>query len=151
MRFQSSTTFGINIPLLVTDAHGHLMLSHELNNIVLINDLQQLLDDTDGDIAQSSFTGGKILLGGSYCDTIKGRDNNDVIHGEKWLSVRLPVIDANNNEIAIANSMTDLQAQMFWGAISPSRIRIVCENLPTTSDVIDIDIVVFSGILLRVC
>ncbi|SDY45461.1 peroxidase family protein [Nitrosomonas sp. Nm33] len=122
-----------------------LMIGHELNNIGLISGLQQLLDDAHRGVKQTSFTGGNILLGGGGSDIIEGRGGNDIIHGDKWLNVRLSVVDANNNEIQSTNSMTELQSQMFSGEINPSQIRIVREILPTTPGVNDIDTVVFSG------
>ncbi|HET6530911.1 MAG TPA: peroxidase family protein [Actinoplanes sp.] len=104
------------------------MVGHELDaaGIARINGLSAHVNGA------TSFTGGDILLGGSGSDTIEGRAGNDVIDGDAWLNVRLSVrTDPNDpaTEIRSANSMQELQADVFAGTINPGNIVIVREIL----------------------
>ncbi|WP_203791644.1 peroxidase family protein, partial [Paractinoplanes rishiriensis] len=117
------------------------MIGHELDaaGIARINGLNAQLNGA------ASFTGGDILLGGSGSDTFEGRLGNDVIDGDSWLNVRLSVrTDPANpaTEIRSANSMQELQADIFAGTINPGNIVIVREIVAGSGG---IDTAVFSG------
>ena len=70
---------------------------------------------------------GNILLGGAGDDTIEGRLGDDIIDGDRYLTVRLSVRDAAGHEIRSARSMTELQADVFAGKINPKDIVAVRE------------------------
>ncbi|MEV4642363.1 peroxidase family protein [Actinoplanes sp. NPDC049548] len=76
---------------------------------------------------------GNILLGGAGNDTIEGRGGNDIIDGDRYLSVRLSVRDADGKEIRSARSMAELQADVFAGKINPGNIFLVREILTAPS------------------
>lgn len=50
--------------------------------------------------------GSDILLGGGGSDEIRGMAGNDIIDGDKWLSVRIAIVDENGNEFATASRLT---------------------------------------------
>ena len=93
----------------------------------------------------TQFTGGNIILGGDGSDIIEGRGGNDLIDGDRWLNVRLRVVDGDGNQIATANSMAGIQAAVFAGTYNPGQIRIVREILTPTNVASDVDTAVFSG------
>ncbi|GAB1693560.1 peroxidase family protein [Krasilnikovia sp. M28-CT-15] len=70
---------------------------------------------------------GNILLGGPGSDTIEGRGGDDIIDGDRYLTVRLSVRDADGKEIRTANSMAELQADVFAGKLNPKDIVTVRE------------------------
>ena len=110
---------------------------------------------------------GNILLGGAGSDLIEGRGGNDIIDGDRYLSVRLSVRDANNpaNEIGSASiegpgqsAMTSqylrdgagnltgptLQQDVFAGKVNPGNIVAMREVLTPAGDT-GIDTALFSG------
>jgi Ca2+-binding RTX toxin-like protein len=97
----------------------------------------------DCDLHGSVWGAGNILLGGPGNDTIDGRGGNDIIDGDRYLTVRLSVRDADGHEIRSARSMTELQADVFASKINPKDIVIVREIL--TSPTADTDTAVFAG------
>ncbi|MGH3588785.1 MAG: fibronectin type III domain-containing protein, partial [Pseudonocardia sp.] len=93
-----------------------------------------------------SFSAGNIILGGGGSDIIEGRGGDDVIDGDKWLNVRLSVrTDPSNpaTETRTANSMSELQGDVFAGALDPGNIVIVREILSGGSGA-DVDTAMFS-------
>ncbi|HCO54869.1 MAG TPA: heme peroxidase [Pelagibacterium sp.] len=50
--------------------------------------------------------GSDILLGGGGSDEIRGMAGNDIIDGDKWLSVRIAISDENGVEFATASRLT---------------------------------------------
>ncbi|HEX8345127.1 MAG TPA: peroxidase family protein [Actinoplanes sp.] len=102
------------------------MVGHELDaaGIARISGLSAQVNGA------ASFTGGDILLGGSGSDIIEGRAGNDVVDGDAWLNVRLSVrTDPADpaTETRSANSMQELQADVFAGTVNPGNIVIVRE------------------------
>ncbi|MDV8146954.1 peroxidase family protein [Arthrobacter sp. B10-11] len=102
---------------------------------------------------------GNILLGGGGSDLIEGRGADDIIDGDKYLSVRLSVrTDANDpaTEVGSAAGMTtqylrdgagnltgpSLQEAVFAGTVNPGNIVAVREILAGTGGT---DTAVFSG------
>ncbi|MHA7298977.1 peroxidase family protein [Pseudarthrobacter sp. MDT3-1] len=102
---------------------------------------------------------GNILLGGGGSDLIEGRGADDIIDGDRYLSVRLSVrTDANNrlSEVGSAAGMTTqylrdgdgnltgatLQEAVFAGTVNPGNIVAVREILEGTGGT---DTAVFSG------
>ena len=63
--------------------------------------------------------GSDILLGGGGSDEIRGMAGNDIIDGDKWLSVRIGINDASGNEFATASRLTgqvfDLDGNLLFG------------------------------------
>jgi len=107
-----------------TDAAA-LAGDHELTRPELVSGLKELIGGA------TRFTGGNILIGGDGSDLIEGRGGNDLIDGDAWLNVQISVRDAANadNEIKRADSMKELQADVFAGEIKPSQLRVVREIL----------------------
>jgi len=84
---------------------------------------------------------GNILLGGAGSDVIEGRGGDDIIDGDKALTVRISVRDPANpaTEIGSADLMehqyqrdasgaltgATLQAAVFDGTVDPENLRIV--------------------------
>ncbi|WP_417584377.1 peroxidase family protein [Pelagibacterium sp.] len=62
--------------------------------------------------------GSDILLGGGGSDEIRGMAGNDIIDGDKWLSVRIGIVDENGVEFATASRLTskvyDLDGTMLF-------------------------------------
>ncbi len=108
---------------------------------------------------------GNILLGGSGSDLIEGRGGNDIIDGDRYLSVRLSVRDPNNQALEIGSASVEgpgqsamtsqylhtaggaltgptLQQAVFAGTVNPRSIVAVREILPGTGG---IDTALFSG------
>ncbi len=94
----------------------------------------------------SGFAAGNIILGGGGSDLMEGRGGDDVIDGDRYLNVRLAVVDANGVQVQTAESMSQLRAAALAGTLDPGRIRIVREVLPTTPTVNDLDTAVFSDV-----
>jgi Ca2+-binding RTX toxin-like protein len=120
--------WNLNDTLRGSDNDAAAMVGHELNaaGVARINGLGAQLGGA------TSFTGGDILLGGSGSDTIEGRAGNDVIDGDTWLNVRLSVRTNPADpatETRSANTMQELQADVFAGTINPGNIVIVREIL----------------------
>ncbi|GIE27419.1 hypothetical protein Ait01nite_004640 [Actinoplanes italicus] len=87
---------------------------------------------------------GNILLGGAGDDLLQGRGGNDIIDGDRYLSVRLSVRAADGTEIRSARSLTELYADVFAGRINPKSIFAVREIVSANS-VADRDTALFSG------
>ncbi|WP_454697992.1 peroxidase family protein [Arthrobacter humicola] len=117
-------------------------LTNELDaaGIARITGLAELLP-----AGATTFGAGNIIIGGSGSDQIWGNGADDIIDGDKWLNVRLSVLDAPDGaEIRTVTSLTELQAGIMAGAIDPGNVRIVREILSGPGDA-DIDTAVFSG------
>ena len=101
------------------------MVGHELrgNKLDQVAGLRALLGSTaTGN--QIAFNSGNILLGGSGSDTLEGRGGDDFIDGDAWYDVYL------QTGTRTADSMMELQADVFNGSIDPSTIEIVREIVP---------------------
>lgn len=88
---------------------------------------------------------GNILLGGSGNDQLEGRGANDILDGDRYLSVRISVragIDANGNATGAEIGSTDLmehafqvgnpmtlQQAVFARIVNPGQLVIVRELL----------------------
>ncbi len=78
----------------------------------------------------TSYDGGNIILGGGGSDVLEGRGGDDILDGDKWLDVRLSVrTDPTDpeTETRSADSMNELEADVFAGNIDPGNIVIVKE------------------------
>ncbi len=106
------------------------------------------------------FDAGNILLGGNGSDVITGGGGNDVIDGDKYLKVRIAIVDANGTEIGTADRMQGivtsadatlngkaLDELVFTRKVNPGDLRIVREILNSTTEdnTVDYDTAVFSG------
>ena len=92
----------------------------------------------------AGFGAGNIIIGGSGSDEIWGNGADDIIDGDKWLNVRLSVVDGQGGETRTVTTLADLQADIMAGRIDPGNVRIVREILsgPGANDV---DTAAFSG------
>jgi Ca2+-binding RTX toxin-like protein len=106
---------------------------------------------------------GNIILGGGGSDLLEGRGANDILDGDKYLSVRLSVRDHTNPAVEIGSAdlmesqyLRDpqgnltgptLQQAVFAGTVDPGDIVAVREILAPSSTVGDIDTAVFSDAL----
>ena len=95
-------------------------------------------EDGQQGTVEDIFVGGNILLGGGGSDTIEGRGGDDVIDGDRYLSVRIAGT-TNAGETFTVLSMTDsltlagvtksLTSWMIDGVINPGNLEIVREIL----------------------
>ena len=95
----------------------------------------------------TSYDGGNIILGGAGSDILEGRGGDDILDGDKWLDVRLSVrTDPTDpeTETQSADSMNELEADVFAGNIDPGNIVIVKEIRNGTGE--GTDQVLFSDI-----
>ncbi|MEA2246721.1 MAG: hypothetical protein QOH46_1250, partial [Solirubrobacteraceae bacterium] len=95
----------------------------------------------------TSFAGGDILLGGGGSDTIEGREADDIIDGDKWLTVQLQapnVATPAPGDTKLVDSMTEIRADVFAGRIDPGDIKIV-RRIEAGAPAGDVDAAVFSG------
>ncbi|HEX2175106.1 MAG TPA: peroxidase family protein [Nocardioidaceae bacterium] len=89
-------------------------------------------------------TVGNVILGGAGNDLIEGRGGDDVIDGDKWVNVQLKWTNPNDpSDTKFAQSMGELQAEVFRGDINPADIETV-RTVETPTDG-GTDTVVFSG------
>ncbi len=121
-----------------TLADGHTL---DAAGIARVNGLAALLPP-----GATDFAAGNIILGGGGSDLMEGRGGDDVIDGDRFLNVRLRVVDANGVQVQTAESMSQLRTAVLAGTLDPGRIRIVREVLPTTPTVNDLDTAVFSDV-----
>jgi hypothetical protein len=105
---------------------------------------------------------GNILLGGAGSDLLEGRGANDILDGDKYLSVRLSVRDHNNPFVEIGSAALmesqylrdpqgnltgpTLQQAVFAGTVNPGDIVAVREIL-TPANSLGVDTAVFSDVL----
>ncbi|MBU9697664.1 hypothetical protein GU927_007370 [Rhodobacteraceae bacterium HSP-20] len=61
--------------------------------------------------------GSDILLGGGGSDVIKGMSGNDIIDGDKWLNVRIEVLDAFGNAFATTDGLTKQVVSLVTGPV----------------------------------
>ena len=92
----------------------------------------------------TTFGAGNIIIGGSGSDEIWGNGADDIIDGDKWLNVRLSVVNDAGAEVRTVTTLTELQADIMAGTIDPGNVRIVREILSSPGDA-DIDTAAFSG------
>jgi hypothetical protein len=134
------TLLGDDLTQVDLQANGGVLSGAD--RISLITGLQALLG-----AGVTTFDGGNIILGGGGSDRITGRGGNDIIDGDAWLNVQLRAPNlstADPNDFARYNSMTELQAAAFAGALDPGDISIVREILHSSGPN-DVDTAVFSG------
>ncbi|GLW28952.1 peroxidase family protein [Actinoplanes regularis] len=96
----------------------------------------------DCDLHGGVWGAGNVLLGGPGKDTLQGRAGDDIIDGDRYLTVRLSVRDADGNDRS-ARNLAALKADVFAGKINPKDIRLVREI--ASSPTRDVDTAVFSG------
>ena len=63
----------------------------------------------------TEFGAGNIIIGGSGSDEIWGNGADDIIDGDKWLNVRLSVVDAQGAQVRTVTTLTELQADIMAG------------------------------------
>ena len=63
----------------------------------------------------TTFGAGNIIIGGSGSDEIWGNGADDIIDGDKWLNVRLSVVDDQGAEVRTVTSLTEIQADIMAG------------------------------------
>ncbi|MDZ4090979.1 MAG: peroxidase family protein [Arthrobacter sp.] len=116
-------------------------LSNELDaaGIARINGLADLLP-----AGATTFGAGNIIIGGSGSDEIWGNGADDIIDGDKWLNVRLSVVDGQGQETRTVTTLTELQADIMAGNVDPGNVRIVREILSSPGEA-DVDTAAFSG------
>ena len=121
------------------------------------------LDDVLGALAPTGnalFDSGNILLGGDGSDVITGGGGNDVIDGDKYLKVRIAILDDAGVEIGTADRIQgivtsgdplldgkQLDDLVFTRKVNPGNLSIVREILNSTDEDADgdYDTAVFSG------
>ncbi|MEU4619147.1 peroxidase family protein [Actinoplanes sp. NPDC023801] len=96
------------------------------------------------DLTGNVWGEGNILLGGAGDDLLQGRGGNDIIDGDRYLSVRLSVRAADGTELRAARSLTELRADVFAGRINPDDIQTVREIVSSHSAA-DRDTALFTG------
>jgi hypothetical protein len=106
-----------------------------------------------GSPADDTFTWGEgnILLGGAGSDLLEGRGADDVIDGDRWLNVRIAVVNAAGAEIGSTDLMEHqaltgnfgpgtagktLHQAVFAGQVDPGNLRVVRE-LVLATDAVD--------------
>jgi Ca2+-binding RTX toxin-like protein len=86
----------------------------------------------------SIFVSGNILLGGGGSDTIEGRGGDDVIDGDRYLSVRVTGVSVDGigfsvnslqDSVTLGGTTKSLTAWMVEGRINPGTLQIVREIL----------------------
>ncbi|MGO4192206.1 peroxidase family protein [Arthrobacter sp. YAF17] len=92
----------------------------------------------------TEFGAGNIIIGGSGSDEIWGNGADDIIDGDKWLNVRLSVVNAAGVEVRTVTTLTELQADIMAGKIDPGNVKIVREIL-SSPGANDVDTAAFSG------
>ena len=92
-------------------------LTNELDaaGIARISGLAGLLPE-----GATTFGAGNIIIGGSGSDEIWGNGADDIIDGDKWLNVRLSVVDAAGAEIRTVTTLTEIQADIMAGKSIPA-------------------------------
>jgi Ca2+-binding RTX toxin-like protein len=124
-------------------------------SIALIAGLQQVLGLTNAQVAALAagavvFDAGDIILGGDGSDRIQGNAGDDIIDGDKYLSVSIGVYEntpaglGTGPLIATYQSMTELSSLMFNGTYNPGQLKIIREILTDTTPG-DTDVAVFQG------
>ncbi len=118
---ESMSGWSFNDVLRGDDRDAAAMAGHELTaqGINRIDGLSALLDGA------TSFTGGNILIGGAGDDVVEGRGGNDLIDGDAWLDVQLEVRSTAGLVVRRADTMSELQVEVFAGRLDPGNISIV--------------------------
>ncbi|MEU4157688.1 peroxidase family protein [Actinoplanes sp. NPDC026670] len=91
------------------------------------------------DLTGNVWGEGNILLGGAGDDLLQGRLGNDIIDGDRYLTVRLAVRGTS----ITASSLAELRADVFAGKINPNDITVVREIASATTP--GRDTAVFAG------
>jgi len=76
----------------------------------------------------TSFSAGNIILGGGGDDVVEGRGEDDIIDGDKWLSVALRVPDLSTPAVGdtkLVNGLSELTNDVSAGRLDPSDFSIV--------------------------
>ncbi|NDC59080.1 MAG: heme peroxidase, partial [Alphaproteobacteria bacterium] len=88
------------------------------------------------------------ILGGGGSDLIEGRGGDDIIDGDRYLSVSLSLRSAANPglELRRLNSISEIRNELLAGTIKPSQLEIVKEIKTATAPGV-VDTAVFRGAL----
>ncbi|RHW18361.1 hypothetical protein D1610_07835 [Sphingomonas gilva] len=133
------------LPFAQGGTEGYRGSALDADGIARIDGLQELLG-----AGVDSFIAGDILLGGDGSDVISGRGGDDIIDGDSWLNVRISVRESVGpnggvgDEIATADSMSELVTLMFNRTYNPGQLAIVREILSSDS-LDDTDVARFQG------
>ena len=146
---------------------------HSLDRIAGLDALVPPLTTPSGPIITNSQTNncplegdvwgeGNILLGGGGSDVLEGRGANDIIDGDKYLTVRLsvrnhalPAVEIGSADLMESRYLRDangaltgptLQDAVMAGTVDPGDIVAVREILPTSPGTA-VDTAVFSDVL----
>lgn len=99
-------------------------------NVDMIDGLRELVDHLQtftltqpntGEVKvarMSTVNGDDIILGGGGNDTIKGMAGDDIIDGDKWLNVRIEVLDDANNAFATSDGLTKQVISLVTGTVT---------------------------------
>jgi Ca2+-binding RTX toxin-like protein len=114
------------------------------NHISLISGLNLLLGN--GVLNAGDFDAGNIMLGGLGSDLIEGRGGDDVIHGDRWLNVKI-VWNNPGGASETFFSLAPMVPRMVSGEIKPGDLEIVREivNPLAPQIVANIDTAVYTG------
>jgi Ca2+-binding RTX toxin-like protein len=113
-------------------------------NMSLINGLNLLLGN--GVLNAGNFDAGNIMLGGLGSDLIEGRGGDDVIHGDRWLNVKI-VWNNPGGASETFFSLAPMVPRMVSGEIQPEHLEIVREivNPLAPQLVANVDTAVYTG------
>ncbi|WGV15870.1 peroxidase family protein [Fuscovulum ytuae] len=99
-------------------------------NVDMIDGLRELVDHLQtftltqpntGEVKvarMSTVNGDDIILGGGGNDTIKGMAGDDIIDGDKWLNVRIELVDDANNAFATTDGLTKQVISLVDGVVT---------------------------------
>jgi hypothetical protein len=96
--------------------------------------------------AQGNFDGGNIMLGGVGSDLFEGRGGDDIIHGDRWLNVRVQWNNPNGPTESFT-SIAPMIPRVLTGEIQPEHLQIVREIIaPTPQEIVsNIDTAAYIG------
>ena len=117
----------------------------------VVMDETAVVSDTNGNVTFINDTPADILLGGGGSDMFEGKAGNDIIDGDKWLNVRISVLNAvptagnpNPGESFTVDSLNQIKGRLLSGEINPGQLQIVREILDG-GKMGDIDTAVYRG------
>jgi Ca2+-binding RTX toxin-like protein len=97
----------------------------------------------------TSFGAGNIILGGAGSDRIEGRGGDDIIHGDRWLNVRLsvrtdPADPATETQSFVG--LAGLHDAVLAGTVDPGNVVTVREIVEPANVGADVDTATFSDV-----
>ncbi len=113
------------------------------SNVSLINGLDAFLG-TVNEAGDVRFSSGNIILGGGGSDIIEGRGGNDLIDGDRFIDAKIKVTPTDGSPAYFVSGMSEIQAKMFSGEITPSELSIWRE-VKDGSVAGNVDVVEYTG------